>query len=123
MQIPKPDPKAKKALDALVENVPGVVVKPMFGNFSAFKNGTMFAGMYGEAVFVRLSEADRAAALEQPGAKIFEVMKGRPMKEYVCLPASVLADKKKAGALVARSVKYADSLPPKKAGAKARAKK
>lgn len=114
MQIPKPDPKAKKALESIAASVPGAVVKPMFGNFSAFKNGNMFAGMYGDAVFVRLSEADRAAALEQPGAKIFEVMKGRPMKEYVCLPAGVLADKKRTGVWVAKSVTFVESLPAKK---------
>jgi len=118
LQIPKPDPKAKKALEAIVASVPGAVVKPMFGNFSGFKDGTMFAGMFGKEVFVRLSEDDRAAALEVPGAKVFEVMKGRPMKEYVCLPPAVLADKKKTGAWVAKSIAYARTVPPKKRGDK-----
>ena len=121
--MPKPDPKAKAKFEELVAMAPGAVIKPMFGNFSAFKGGAMFAGVFGNAVFVRLGERDRAEALALPGAKTFEVMKGRPMTEYVCLPLAILADKKKAGAWVAKSLAYAGSIPAKKSASKTRAKK
>ena len=116
--MPKPDPKAVKTFEALVAHAPGATVKPMFGNFAAFKDGTMFAGVFGKDVFVRLGEVDRATAAALPGAKLFEPMKGRPMREYVCLPSSVLADRTKAGAWVARSLTYAASIPPKKGARK-----
>lgn len=113
--MPKPDPEAKRAFEALVAFAPGATVKPMFGNFAAFKGGLMFAGVFGDQVFVRLSEADRQAAMDQLRVKLFEPMKGRPMKEYVCLPAAVLADTKMSRAWVAKSLKYVGTLPPKKA--------
>lgn len=113
--MPKPDPKALKAFQALVANAPGVTVKPMFGNFGAFSNGQMFAGVFGDAVFVRLAEDDRAAALALPGAKLFEPMRGRPMKEYVILPPAFLGNKKKAHDFVRMSLGYVAKLPPKQA--------
>ena len=94
MPMPKPEPEALKAFEALVEAAPGATVKPMFGNFGAFANGQMFAGVFGGSVFVRLGEEDRAAALKVPGAKLFEPMKGRPMREYVALPPAVCLKKK-----------------------------
>lgn len=118
--MPKPDPKAKKAFEGLVAGAPGATIRPMFGNFAAFKDGQMFAGVFGDQVFVRLSDADRAQALVTPGAKPFEPMRGRPMKEYVCVPKAVLADKKKAAAWVKQSLAYAASLPPKEGARGAR---
>jgi TfoX/Sxy family transcriptional regulator of competence genes len=111
--MPKPDPKAVKTFEALVAHAPGATLKPMFGNFGAFTNGHMFAGVFGTAVFVRLNETDRAAALKLPGADLFAPMKGRPMKEYVVLPAAELADKSKSKSWVSRSVKYVNTIPPK----------
>lgn len=118
--MPKPDPKALKTFRALVDGAPGATVKPMFGNFGAFAHGQMFAGVFGAAVFVRLGETDRVAALKLPGADLFAPMKGRPMKEYVVLPASELVDSKKSKIWVNRSLNYVLTMPPKKGG---RAKK
>ena len=123
MAMPRPDPKALKTFEALVAHAPGATVKPMFGNFGAFTNGQMFAGVFGTAVFVRLSEADRASALKLPDASLFAPMKGRPMKEYVVLPPGEFADKKKSKAWVAKSLEYVGSMPltgPRKKGGKAR---
>ena len=44
---------------------------------------------------VRLSEADRAKALAEAGAKPF-APGGRPMREYVVLPPAIVADKREA---------------------------
>jgi TfoX/Sxy family transcriptional regulator of competence genes len=107
-----------KLFEALVATAPGAKVKPMFGNFAVFKDGTMFAGIFGDQVFVRLAEADRAKAVALPGAQLFEPMKGRPMKEYVCMPAAVLADKKKTSEWVAKSLAFAKSVPRKKGSKK-----
>jgi len=113
MKMPKPDPKALELFNAIIKGAPGVLVKPMFGNFGAFAGGTMFAGVFGDAVFVRLSEADRAAALRLPGAGLFEPMSGRPMKEYVVLPPAVFKDPKKAKTWVQKSMDYASTVVPK----------
>jgi len=39
---------------------------------------------------LRLSDEDRAKFLRLPGAKPFEPMAGRPMREYVELPPEVM---------------------------------
>src|SRR5213594_446491 len=113
--MPTPDPKALETFSGLVKAAPGVTVKPMFGNFGAFTRGKMFMGVFGDAVFVKLSPDDHAAAMALPGAGPFEPMKGRAMKEYVVLPPSVLADKKKAKAWVEKSLAYVRTGPVKKA--------
>jgi hypothetical protein len=66
-------------------------------------------------VFVKLPEAEREAALKVPGAKPFEPMKGRPMREYVVLPPAAWADKKKAGAWIRDSLDFVAAAGPKQA--------
>lgn len=64
----------------------------MFGYPLAFANDQLFCGLFADAMFVRLAEEDRAALLARPGAVVFSPMMGRPMREYVVLPQSVLED-------------------------------
>ena len=42
--MPKPSEEAKAAFSRLVPDEPAVTLKPMFGQLSAFVNGTCFAG-------------------------------------------------------------------------------
>lgn len=100
--------------ESLVPTDPSVTVRPMFGHRGAFVNGNMFLALFGEQVAVRLSEDDRPALLEEEGALSFEPMPGRPMKEYVTLPAGWRQDEAKAERWVERSFAWARSLPPKK---------
>ena len=120
MKMPKPDPKALMVFEALVPQGPAIKVKPMFGNFGAFANGKMFMGVFGDSVFVKLGETDRAQALALPGARLFEPMAGRAMKEYVVLPPSTLASKKQAQSWIRKSLDYAAAAKAKRAGGRAR---
>jgi TfoX/Sxy family transcriptional regulator of competence genes len=120
MEFPKPAAQAAKMFEELTPTAPGVVAKKMFGQPAAFLHGNMFFGVFGEEVFVRLSEADRSEALRKPGFHLFEPMPGRPMSEYVVLPRAVLADRAAARKWLARSVDYASHLPAKKAKTKGR---
>ena len=52
--MPRPSPAALAAFQALVPEAAGVTTRPMFGNQAAFLNGNMFAGLFGDALFVRL---------------------------------------------------------------------
>lgn len=61
----------------------------MFGHPCAFVSVQMFMGVFGNAVFVRLPEDLRGELLAEEGAGPFEPMAGRPMKEYVTLPAGL----------------------------------
>jgi hypothetical protein len=70
-------------------------------------------GLHQENVSVRLAETDRVAAIGKQGARLFEPMTGRPMREYIVLPKSALADRGALAAWLQRGLSYAASLPPK----------
>jgi TfoX/Sxy family transcriptional regulator of competence genes len=96
--------------------------RQMFGYPAAFTNGNLFCGLHQENLVLRLDDA-RRTELMKSGAKAFEPMPGRPMKDYVVAPASLLADR---GALVNRivqSLDYVASLPAKKGKKKGATKK
>jgi TfoX/Sxy family transcriptional regulator of competence genes len=117
----KTSPEVVAAFDKAVPASPSVTRRPMFGYASAFVHGNMFAGTFQDAIVVRLAETDRAALLKLKGAAPFEPM-GHPMKEYVVVPAAIVAEPKELGAWIERGHRYALTLPAKGA-AKTTAKK
>jgi hypothetical protein len=78
----------------------------------------MMGGLFQRQLQVRLPEDARSNALALPGAAIFEPMAGRPMREYVCLPDKVIADRAQLNAWLTEALEYVATLPPKKSGAK-----
>ena len=98
---------------SLVPDDPDAELRRMFGCPCLFLGGNMFAGIHQEDLFVRLSADDRAALLAVAGARQFEPMPGRPMREYVCVPPAMLADQAALEAWVARALANAHALPPK----------
>src|SRR6266849_176130 len=85
MNMPKPTEEAKAAFAKLVPDEPAVTLKPMFGQLSAFVNGNMFCGIYGEELMVRLPEAE-IAAVKKRGGRDFEPVAGHKMGGYVVVP-------------------------------------
>ncbi|HEY2599786.1 MAG TPA: TfoX/Sxy family protein [Candidatus Dormibacteraeota bacterium] len=85
--MPRPSEQAKAAFTRLVPEGPAVTLRPMFGNLAAFVNGNMFAGLFGEDLFVRLPD-DEGAKVRKQGGRDFAPMAGRPMKGYVTVPAT-----------------------------------
>ena len=112
MQIPRPSDEDKARFRSLVPDGPGVVVKPMFGNLGAFVDGTMFAGLFGATVGVRVSDEDRAVLEGVEGTGPFGP-EGRPMGGYVALPEAWAGDPAQAAAWVERARAYVSGLPPK----------
>lgn len=84
----------------------------MFGNVAAFANGNMFAGLFGEHLFVCLPPEQRTRVLKEGGAE-FEPMPGRPMKDYVTLPSSWRRDGKVARSWISQSLSWTVTMPPK----------
>jgi TfoX/Sxy family transcriptional regulator of competence genes len=115
--MPKPSQEAKESFLALVPDDPVVTTKPMFGNLAAFVNGNMFTGLFGEGLFVRLSEEDLAEARKR-GAQDFEPMPGRAMKGYVLVPGSWREQPEAARGWIDRSLAWAATLPPREPKAK-----
>jgi hypothetical protein len=113
--MPRPMPKFTKtppevlaAFDAASPSRADVERKRMFSYPALFVRGNMFAFTFGPKIAVRADEATRA----KPGMKRFEPMPGRPMGEYVEVPAKDMK-----GAALKRwmtaALAYADTLPPK----------
>ena len=113
-KIPRPDQPTIDLFKSLVPDDPNVTVRPMFGNFSAFVNGNMFFGLFGNDLFVRLSGADQAQLLKEKGASNLEPMKGKPMKDYVVLPSSWKSEPETVRAWVSKSLAWSSKLPSKK---------
>jgi TfoX/Sxy family transcriptional regulator of competence genes len=121
--MPKPSEQAKAAFTRLVPGDPAVTMRPMFGNLAAFVNGNMFAGLFGEDLFVRLPDDESERVVKQ-GGRSFEPMPGRAMRGYVTVHASWHSKPDSAGGWVARARALARERPAKtQGGKKAAAKK
>jgi TfoX/Sxy family transcriptional regulator of competence genes len=92
---------------------PAAVQRKMFGYPAGFVNGNMFMSLFQDDMILRLPQSLREEFLRVDGAKIFEPMPGRPMREYVAVPPQVMADKKKLASWVSRALDYGASLKPK----------
>ena len=115
--MPKPSEEAKAAFTKLVPSGPGVTLRPMFGNLAAFVNGNMFAGLFGEDLFVRLPEQESAAVRKQ-GGRDFEPMAGRAMKGYVTVPSTWRSKTDASSAWIKRALELTGKMPPKASAAK-----
>ena len=104
----KTPPEIVAAFDAASPSRGDIERKTMFSYPALFVKGNMFAFTFGPKIAVRANEATRA----KPGMKRFEPMPGRPMGEYVEVPAKDMkgAPLKK---WMADGLAYADTLPAK----------
>lgn len=110
--MPKPSEGAKAAFAKLVPDEPAVQLKPMFGQLSAFVNGNMFCGIFGEELMVRLPE-DEIARVKKQGGRDFEPMAGHKMSGYVIVPGDWRA--KPPTALIKRALEEMRKMPVKTA--------
>jgi TfoX/Sxy family transcriptional regulator of competence genes len=111
MKMPRPSEEAKAAFARIVPDEPAITIKPMFGQMSAFVNGNMFAGIYGEELMVRLPE-DEIAKVKKQGGRDFEPMPGHKMGGYVIVPGDWRA--KPPAALLKRALEVTRKMPAKK---------
>jgi TfoX/Sxy family transcriptional regulator of competence genes len=118
--MPKPSEHAKAAFSGLVPAEPTVTLRPMFGNLAAFVNGNMFAGLFGEDLFVRLPDAEASAIFKQ-GGRSFEPMPGHAMRGYVVVPANWQKKPEPVRDWVKRALTLTGAMPAK--GAKSAAAK
>ena len=108
--------KSPQGLIDLFESVmpgPPAVQRKMFGYPAGFVNGIMFMGLFQESMILRLPVGPREEFLKVFGAKLFEPMAGRPMREYAAVPQSVMRDEKELKTWVRKAFEYGASLKPK----------
>jgi TfoX/Sxy family transcriptional regulator of competence genes len=110
--MPKPSDQAKAAFTKLVPGEPAVTMRPMFGNLAAFVNGRMFAGLFGEDLFVRLAEVD-SAKVRKEGGRDFEPMPGRAMSGYVTVASTWRTKPAAAKGWILTALELTRQMPPK----------
>jgi hypothetical protein len=98
---------------AVMDGFPGVERRQMFGYPCAFANGRMLTGLFESSWIVRLPDDARAEMLMLEGARPFEAMPGRPMREYVVVPEAIVQDTSALLPWLERSLAYVSMLPPK----------
>ena len=97
----------------VLDGFPDVERRKMFGYPAAFVGGNMVTGLHQSNWVVRLPEDAQRDAMAA-GATTFDPMGGRPMKNFVALPAAVLEDDEGIASWVGRAVEHGRTLPPKK---------
>lgn len=108
----KSPPELVATFATYVQGRPELATRQMFGYPAAFLGGHLATSLHQDRWIVRLAEAD-AAALRDLGGRSFEPMPGRPMRGYVSLPASIVADPAALDAWVARAIAHVRTLAPK----------
>ena len=105
----------QELIDLFASVLPGppATGRKMFGYPAGFVNGNMFMGLFQNEMILRLPEDARQELVKRLGGKPFEPMPGRPMREYVSLPQSLMKDRKDLLAWVAKALAYGSSLKPK----------
>ncbi len=103
---------------SLVDDLPNVKRRVMFGYPSATVNGNLFAILMEDRLALRLSPEDRAALLSMAGAAPFEPMHGHTWREYAVVPDALVASPDQLAPWIEKACDYTRSLPPKAAKGK-----
>jgi TfoX/Sxy family transcriptional regulator of competence genes len=119
MQIPKPSESDKEQFRSLHESLPGVEIKPMFGNLGAFVNGNMFSGLFGSTIGLRLSDSDREDLAKTTQLVPFGPSE-RPMSGYVGM--QIQGPPEQIALWVEKALHHVSNMPPKAAKAPKNAK-
>ena len=110
--IGKSPPGLITRFDALAALAGEAGRRQMFGYPTCVLRGNMFMRLHEDSLILRLADADTAEFLSRYPASVFEPMPGRPMKEYVVVPPTLVNDAVEDW--VRRSLAYAGQLPAKK---------
>lgn len=93
----------------IIQSRPLTRYKKMFGGVGGWANENMFAIQDSQGdIYLRFNEADRTELRQHTDAHPF-----MDMREYICLPKSILADPDQLDEWVERSYQYFVNLPPK----------
>ena len=86
------DPQAEyDAVASEITATSSAITGKMFGMPAVKVAGKAFAGYHGGDMVFKLSGGAHARTLAVPGAHLFDPMGGRPMKEWVVVPADQAA--------------------------------
>ena len=97
---------------ALLEILPGLEEKRMFGGVGFLINGNMACGVHKVELIVRVGAENYPAALSRPHARPFD-MTGKPMAGWVMVGQEGCSGKAKLKKWVDEGLAFAGSLPAK----------
>jgi len=106
------DEQLASSVRRLIGRKAGLVERKMFGGLAFLINGNMSVGVHGSELIVRVAPELTDAALNEPGARLFDIT-GRPMKGWLLVGGAGLNDPSSLARWVRRGVDYASSLPNK----------
>jgi TfoX/Sxy family transcriptional regulator of competence genes len=110
---PKASPEIGERLAPILEKYQ-CEHRKMFGADVWFVNGNMFMGVFGNGLFLRLSDDDgQEIKKDIPGSGVFAPTESMVMREYVQVPSSSLDDRDKLERWIERSHDLVTSLPIK----------
>jgi TfoX/Sxy family transcriptional regulator of competence genes len=113
MDWPKSSESLIQTFAEALPDAPTIERRKMFGYPAAFVGGNLFASLHGNDVVLRLPDDARAALLTEPGARVFEPMAGRPMREYVVLPSAIVGDQTALREWIDRAFQHVAGMAPK----------
>ena len=110
---PQPPPdRAVQLYEALVATHPSIELKGKSSPYTAV-NGNMFTVLSADGTLgMRLADADRDAFIATFGTGLYQAH-GTVMREYVAVPAELLARTSELAPYLAKSYNYAKGLKPK----------
>jgi TfoX/Sxy family transcriptional regulator of competence genes len=108
------------ALKARLESAAGasleLAFRPMFGGLAAYSGGKIFASLSDVGLALKLGPADREALLREPGAAPLRYTPDMPpSRNYVTVPAPILADDAALASWLRRSADHVATLPARPA--------
>jgi TfoX/Sxy family transcriptional regulator of competence genes len=96
----------------IMEEMPGLDEKKMFGGVGFLLHGNMACGVYKEALIVRVGAEQDQGALSKPHTRPFDIT-GRAMKGWVMVEAAGYESDDKLREWVQLGTDFSMSLPPK----------
>ena len=102
----KSPPELVERFASVMDRYPDAERKKMFGYPAAFVGGNMATGLFADHWVVRLPDAEIEPA-KAAGAGSFEPVPGKPMKAFVVIPASDVADDARITGWVERGLAHA----------------
>lgn len=113
MAFKRPSAQLEALMDDLLGPYP-IDKRRMFGCPAYFLQGNMLGGVFGDGVFLRLSDEGQREVLEgNDEISHFEPLKGKRMREYLWIPESAVGGLEELGGLIEESFFYVSSKPPK----------
>jgi hypothetical protein len=99
-------------IEELLEEVPGLVTKKMFGGIGYLINGNMLCGVFQHDLIVRLSVTDYREALQKPYTRKFDIT-GREMRGWLLVNPDGTSEEEDLRVWIAAALLFNSSLPPK----------